>query len=45
MVMPTFPITAEQVLNLVPTNGIASMYLVSDDPVEHGRFDFVAGQG
>ncbi len=29
--------TAEQVLNLVPTNGIASMYLVSDDPVEHGR--------
>lgn len=29
--------TAEQVLTLVPTNGIASMYLVSDDPVEHGR--------
>ena len=29
--------TAEQALTLVPTDGIASMYLVSDDPVEHGR--------
>lgn len=29
--------TAALSLTLVPTNGIASMYLVSDDPVEHGR--------
>lgn len=29
--------TVELALTLVPTNGIASMYLISDDPVEHGR--------
>ncbi len=29
--------TAELALTLVPTGGVASMYLVSDDPVDHGR--------